>query len=117
MNIPASAGGVLPKEPWLRDGQFVYALYDTSEFDRDGKPIQVNRFSLYVEGRAGFNSTTGERYGCSDEEAEAVARLIVAAPDLLEALRAVMAEYRAGYGLRCVDQIRTAIAKAEGGAT
>jgi hypothetical protein len=37
--------------------------------------------------------------------------LIAAAPELLEALQAVMAEWREGYGLGCEKQVRAAIAK------
>ena len=48
------------------------------------------------------------------ETALANARLIAAAPEMLEALKAIMKEYREGYGLRCVEQIRAAIAKATG---
>ena len=47
-------------------------------------------------------------------DSEANARLIAAAPELLEALKAVMSEWRDGYGLNCVEQLRAAIAKAEG---
>lgn len=46
------------------------------------------------------------------DEAVANMYLIAAAPDLLAALEAVMAEWREGYGLQCVDQVRAAIAKA-----
>lgn len=42
------------------------------------------------------------------------ARLIAAAPKMLEALQAVMGEWREGYGLNCVEQVRAAIAKATG---
>jgi len=52
------------------------------------------------------------------KEIEANAALIVQAvnayDDMLAALRAVMAEHRYGYGLRCEEQVRAAIAKAEG---
>ena len=47
-------------------------------------------------------------------ELEANARLIAAAPELLGALHSVMAEWRDGYGLNCLEQVRAAIAKAEG---
>lgn len=40
--------------------------------------------------------------------------LIAAAPDLLAALLSVLDEYRDGYGLRCVDQVRAAVTKATG---
>ena len=42
------------------------------------------------------------------------ARLIAAAPDLLAALKAVLAEYREGYGLNCLNQVTQAIRAAEG---
>ena len=45
---------------------------------------------------------------------KADARLIAAAPEMLAALQAVLSEWREGYGLKCVDQVRTAIAKAAG---
>ncbi|GGD11873.1 hypothetical protein [Aureimonas glaciei] len=48
----------------------------------------------------------------SSEEAKANARLIAASPELLEALQSVMAEWRDGYGLKCAEQCRAAIAKA-----
>ena len=41
-------------------------------------------------------------------------RLIAAAPKMLAALEAVMAEWRDGYGLRCKKQVCTAIAEATG---
>lgn len=50
----------------------------------------------------------------SNPSVMADARLIAAAPELLEALEAVMAEYEDGYGLRCLKQVRSAIAKATG---
>lgn len=42
------------------------------------------------------------------------ALLIAAAPELLEALQGVLHEYRDGYGLACVEQVRAAIVKATG---
>jgi hypothetical protein len=48
------------------------------------------------------------------EELVANARLIAAAPDLLAACQAVLGEWRDGYGLDCIEQLRAAIAKAEG---
>lgn len=48
------------------------------------------------------------------KEGLANARLIASAPDLLEALKSVVEEYQDGYGLNYIDQVRAAIAKAEG---
>lgn len=53
-------------------------------------------------------------YAVLGPEDWANARLIAAAPEMLEALKAVIKEYREGYGLNCVEQVRAAIAKAEG---
>ena len=49
----------------------------------------------------------------SKPECGANACLISAAPDMLAALQAVMGEWRDGYGLNCVQQVRDAIAKAK----
>jgi len=46
---------------------------------------------------------------CTPNEADA--RLIAAAPEMYEALKAVMDEWREGYGLNCVEQVRAALAK------
>jgi hypothetical protein len=75
------------KGPWIREGATVYSLYcPLGLWDDAGKPMPVNRFLLNVEHRQGGNSRTGERYGCPQDEAEANALLIAAAPDLLAAL-------------------------------
>lgn len=72
-----------------------------------------------------YGDGKGERI--TDEDL-ANARLIAAAPEtaaerdrlkevnaeLLAALKAVMGEWKDGYGLNCVEQVRAAIAKAEG---
>jgi hypothetical protein len=55
--------------------------------------------------------------GDTDRRAEANARLIAAAPDMLAALKQVEAEMRAGFGSsfgETREQVRRAIAKAEG---
>jgi len=54
-------------------------------------------------------------YGCTDTEEEANARLIAAAPDLLEALK-ILAKQAESHGAEGVywDKARAAIAKAEG---
>ena len=62
--------------PWLREGRFIYALHEW-------KGRQVNRFSTQVD------SYTSQ--GGTMEEAEANARLIAAAPDLLEVARKLAA--------------------------
>jgi hypothetical protein len=73
--------------PWVRQGASVFAPYHNGHYDKNG-PEMCNRFSLHVEHRQGADSRTGDRFGCSQEEAEANARLIAAAPDLLMALEA-----------------------------
>jgi len=64
--------------PWLREGRTVYALQDsTSRFvDKE------NRFS------AGFYSGNG----CSESEVIANATLAEAAPELLEAIQAMLSK-------------------------
>jgi len=52
-------------------------------------------------------------YGCTDEEEEANAHLIAAAPDLLEALKELRDWYRENVGLPAC-KANAAIAKAEG---
>lgn len=64
--------------PYLRDGRFVYA--STMYALPSGKPMEVNRFSASVS----------PGHECSQDEAEAVARLFAAAPELLEALESVL---------------------------
>lgn len=45
---------------------------------------------------------------------EALAHEREAFRDMLAALQAVVGEWREGYGLKCAEQVRAAIAKAEG---
>ena len=59
-------------------------------------------------------ATTGWICDFDTDPSLANARLIAAAPDLLEALQAVIAEHEDGYGLKCVEQVKAAIAKATG---
>lgn len=59
------------------------------------------------------HTDTKAYYQRHDEQDIANARLIAAAPDLLAALKSVTNEWREGYGLCCIDQVRAAIAKAE----
>ena len=61
--------------PWIRDGKFVYALMPNP---KKRWPGEVNRFWLIVQKQAG--------YDIPEEEVEANARLIAAAPEMLEAL-------------------------------
>jgi len=42
------------------------------------------------------------------------AKILASAPELLKALEAVVLEHQEGYGLKCIDQARAAIAKARG---
>lgn len=68
--------------PWLREGNTVYALMHAGW--RKGGEQFKNRFSAYVQ---------ADRE-CSDDEHEANARLIAAAPELLEALRDMLAGWK-----------------------
>ncbi|HCI1946338.1 TPA: hypothetical protein P8740_002497 [Pseudomonas aeruginosa] len=83
--------------PWYRDGTTVYAL----------NPQNFNRFSAQIHGAHTPKS-----------ELEAVAQLMQAAPELLEALEACVAritnEVADAEFLDEVDQARAAIAKATG---
>ena len=65
--------------PWMREGLLVYALHHYGW--EKGAPRMVNRFSARVDAYV-FQ-------GGSHEEADANAHLIAAAPELLEALKAV----------------------------
>ncbi|HCF1755694.1 TPA: hypothetical protein NH891_001892 [Pseudomonas aeruginosa] len=78
--------------PWYRDGTTVYAL----------NPQNFNRFSAQIHGAQTPKS-----------ELEAVAQLMQAAPDLLEALQACIQQITALCSADDVpDQARSAIAKA-----
>lgn len=81
--------------PWMLSGRTVYALNDQG----------FNRFSAQVQ-----DAHT------SAVELEANARLIAAAPELLEALEALTANYAdvEPGGSKNVDKARAAIAKATG---
>lgn len=91
--------------PWLREGSFVYALM--SDGFRRGEEQFKNRFYFQVN---------RDHADCSQEECDAVAALAQAAPDLLEALVALMErdlDSRLN-GFPEVAQARAAIAKATG---
>lgn len=87
--------------PWIRDGLTVYSL--VSNGFRKGIELFVNRFSVFI--KAGRS--------CSAEEAEANARLIASAPELLEALIELRDGYLENVGLPAV-RANAAIAKATG---
>lgn len=93
--------------PWLRlPGAGIYALDENNE---------VNRFSARIDGGytiytrkqrdAGLNATT-------IEELEANARLMSAAPDLLEALEDALMHEGMGWELP-IERMQAAIAKAQ----
>ena len=94
--------------PWLRDGRTVYALQHGGW--RKGEELLVNRFFTHIQ----------RVPDCTDEEAEANARLIAAAPELLEALKDLVRRYDPyamtgpTEGERVLAQAEAAIAKAEG---
>jgi len=66
--------------PWMRDGRTIYAL---QECVRDGQ-VQYRRGVAEMENRFSVSVQPGP--GCTEKEAEAVAQLMVSAPDLLAAL-------------------------------
>ena len=69
------------KGNWLRDGRTVYAL---TESTKRGKPRRINRFMAQVQG--------GGRDGASEEELEANAEVMRAAPEMYQAIRAMLVE-------------------------
>lgn len=85
--------------PYKRDGRFVYA--STEYRMPSGGTVEVNRFSASVS----------PGHECSPEEAEAVAVLFQAAPELLAACKAALLVMDDG---RTEDLVHAAIAKATG---
>jgi hypothetical protein len=90
--------------PWLRIGTTVYALMHAGW--KRGVEQFKNRFTVQVQ----------RDRECSEEEAEANARLIAAAPELLEALKVARqfvhdGSFQIGWN---IDRIDAAIAKATG---
>jgi hypothetical protein len=74
------------------------------------------RFGLGVRGHGAFFFLQCVDDDADNPQSRADARLIAAAPDLLEALQKVIAEHEDGYGLKCFEQVKAAIAKATGAA-
>lgn len=71
--------------PYRRDGATVYAL---TESTGRGRPQQVNRFSAQV--------TSGGASGAPLEELLAVAELFRRAPEMADAIRALIADWEDG---------------------
>ena len=84
--------------PYIKAGQHVSGGY---------------RVSYIIADKIGGREPAGDR-----SEVAANARLLAAAPDLLEALQLLMRKVECGTALHCeiCDQARAAIAKARGGA-
>lgn len=105
MKTPADAGGHTPG-PWQADG------------------FEINKEGLEPKGSATVWHVAGTSYSLADPDTRrANARLIAAAPELLEALKDclgyVISDYESrdgGFGgaQESVDRARAAIAKAEG---
>lgn len=103
------------KEPWQHEGTFIWALKECPELGyRNGEPIRTNSFSCTVQGNG--------KHGASYEELEANARLIVSAPELLEACQNALLQIRylqqkfqeTGSGNSTITKLEYIIAKAEG---
>lgn len=97
--------------PWERDGRTIYKL-EHARWHK-GESIQRNRFDARVQGH----------HECPPEEVEAVAQLMQAAPDMLAALRKVVAlcenihpenDFDSANLLDATDAATDAIAKATG---
>ena len=90
--------------PWLIEGRTIYSLMHHG-WNR-GVEVLKNRF---------WASCYHDR-SVTDEEAEANARLIAAAPELLEALQMFLDDYESSEGdaQSCARVARAAIAKATG---
>jgi hypothetical protein len=91
--------------PWLREGNTIYALMHHGW--RKGVEQMRNRFTTFVQ----------KDREISDKELEANARLICAAPELLEALklcRPHMYDHASNTPDEAFNKLCAAIAKAEG---
>lgn len=86
--------------PWLTEGRIVYATGKIQSLT-EGRTLDANRFSAHVQ---------NDNAIADDRELLANARLIAAAPDLLDAL--VFARFRLKEVGLLFDEIDSAIAKA-----
>ena len=101
--------------PWLRIGSTVYALEESGKWHK-GQMLMQNRFTAQVQ--AGPNA--------SPSEVQAVAQLMMAAPELLEALEGVLSAAEHAYHTAAftdpdggdwwerINRARAAIAKSTG---
>jgi len=77
--------------------------------------LDRNRQSVVMSEHIEIATCWHHSVGSIEKEMHANARLIAAAPDLLEALNAVEGAYQCGADLNTVmDQVKSAIAKANG---
>ena len=75
----------------------------------------MNAIDRLTEWQTGGSDKIDDMYTAGSKQfADDVIELLDQRDELLAALKAVHDEWREGYGLRCVDQCRAAIAKANG---
>ena len=60
------------------------------------------------------NTPSYDFHATAEDDANFICHTVNCHAEMLEALRAVLAEWREGYGLKCIEQVRAAIAKATG---
>lgn len=104
--------------PWKADWIFVTDCPDNAKVRIHAAP-KSDMYSDALVAEAAFSPTPSGYHVDSREEAEANARLIAAAPDLLEALKALVYEVDdSDYRWKSKGEVmaRVAIAKATGGA-
>ena len=97
----------IPQEPKHTPGPWTYDKYECA-YGRD-----IYAGDVWVGDAKGPHDGVSIRFPTS-EECEANARLIAAAPDLLEALAAILSRYKAVSGCceKIIKDVETAIAKA-----